>query len=1243
NISVTQGNLAVTGTMKHYSGTGFTGLLAQSGLNVNVSAGDLSLTGKTVAFPDGSAQSGNTVALNLTGATLSANHAHLTGSNIYSGSGFILNNVTLNGNIARGNNMTLSSCGSAAAVTNTLYVNGGLGYQAFKTLQQTGIDNNTAVIVTPDAADLADMNFTAASDWTFDASTLGAAAADKLGTWGLTFNDINATTTGNITLTGLSMTNSTLSGSSVYLMGAANGSLSVVNSNLTATAGDITLNTTSGSLTVNNSNLNATNGNVSMMVAGITGNANALSVSGGNITAGKNIAMNGTVVTGGGTGVALTNTNMTATNNISVNGTGFDSSNGSLYVSGGNFSAQNTVLEGTAGRNNVGAKLAGNINVTQGNLSVTGIIHHLNNGPFTGLLAGSGLHVNVSKGNLSLTGQALKKDGNDASGNTVGLNLTNATLSAEHASLRGSSANSGSGFILNNVTLEGGIARGENMTVSSAGSAASITNTLNINGGLGYGAFESMKQAGIDNKTTVGYLTASKNELKQYMNFSESSDWIFNGASLGGGNWTIAALTGINATTTGNITLTGMIPITNSNLTGSSVSLNGGGNASLTVTNTTLNATSGNVSLNTSNGTLTVSNVNLSSAGGESTLSGTSLENGTGVKLSGVVNVTKGNLTVNGTVNRTGETNVWGIDARGATINVSASGAVLNMTGKVASDSGNGSVSVVGLDLSGNSTLNAHTANLCGTSVKNGYGFLLNSTLQGGLTTNGSLNLSSHGSGNIVSNQIGSRVNSTIVKYMIEQNTSIGSYTDTQITNLYNQSNFTQWIKDGSGNLTKDFGDFGLKFSGINITAGSINLTGTSFTNSNLTATSGDLTIDNKGGALGLSNTALNASSGNISLTGGSISLTGGQDVTASKDIMLNASKGGVNITGQNGSNLKDITSGSGNISINGYSVGAGDSGTDDYKTSGVTLNNASLTASAGKINVTGVSDASYGYIASNTVFTGAGGILLLGNVSLNSTHNTLDGRDVRQGDRYAQLEQQGGIVITPGTFNFTGDTDINAHSERGAALLANIIGTAKLNFQNGNATINATTNATLTGSSIINGISFMNWQYPGNLEFNVDNASLAINAKGNNVNGFSPGSVSDNKTYQFSGNGNVSIHGSSQTATGVSIRKMNNSGLNGSLTISGESQSGTGVSLGVSVSLTNTTVSGNSQSGTGLQISGSNISDSVLSGNASGSGNGVSLGGNASITDGTVTGNAVDGNGVIVSGNVNTTNTMVT
>ncbi|ELW5746017.1 hypothetical protein VY397_004522, partial [Salmonella enterica] len=351
------------------------------------------------------------------------------------------------------------------------------------------------------------------------------------------------------------------------------GSLSVTNSNLTATGGNITLNTTNASLSVNNSNLNASNGNVSMMVTGVTGNANALSVTGGNITSGQNIALNGTVVTGTGSGVALTNTNMTATaGNISVNGTGYDSGNGALSVNGGNFSAQNTVMEGTAGRNNVGAKLAGNIGVTQGNLAVTGTMHHYSGGGFTGLLANPGLNVNVSAGDLSLTGKTVAfPDGSAQSGNTVALNLTGATLSANHAHLTGSNIYSGSGFVLNNVNLTGNIARGNNMTLSSCGSAAAVTNTLYVNGGLGFQAFKKLQEAGIDNNTAV-LVTANTTDLAN-MNFTTSGDWNFDATSLSAaaanklGTWGLT-FNGINATTTGNITLTGM-SMTNSNLSGS--------------------------------------------------------------------------------------------------------------------------------------------------------------------------------------------------------------------------------------------------------------------------------------------------------------------------------------------------------------------------------------------------------------------------------------------------------------------------------------------------------------------------------------------------------------------------------------------------------------------------------------------------------------------------------------------------
>ncbi|EFU5030568.1 hypothetical protein JKN48_004560, partial [Salmonella enterica] len=160
---------------------------------------------------------------------------------------------------------------------------------------------------------------------------------------GLTASNLNISVTGGTLSLAGCITNAAASGSKPV-------ALTLTNANLSAT--DVSLSGTVESggtgLSLTNTTINATTGDISL-----TGTAKA----------------------GSGYGVSLTNGNMTASSgNISVNGTGYDSGSGALNVNGGNFSALNTVLEGTAGRNNVGAKLTGNINVTQGNLAVTGTV-----------------------------------------------------------------------------------------------------------------------------------------------------------------------------------------------------------------------------------------------------------------------------------------------------------------------------------------------------------------------------------------------------------------------------------------------------------------------------------------------------------------------------------------------------------------------------------------------------------------------------------------------------------------------------------------------------------------------------------------------------------------------------------------------------------------------------------------------------------------------------------------------------
>ncbi|ELC8790718.1 hypothetical protein RJV04_005161, partial [Salmonella enterica] len=168
---------------------------------------------------------------------------------------------------------------------------------------------------------------------------------------------------------------------------------------------------------------------------------------------------------------------------------GFDSNSGALSVTGNNnFSAQNTVLSGEAGRNNVGTLLGGNLNVTQGNLSVTGTSHHYSSGSFRGLKA-NGLNLTVSSGSLSLTGKSVAYEGRGPqSGAVAGLELINTCLSASSASLTGSSVDSGSGFILNNVTLNAtsgnvslsaNVAYGNALVVTGGGITAGQDITLN--------------------------------------------------------------------------------------------------------------------------------------------------------------------------------------------------------------------------------------------------------------------------------------------------------------------------------------------------------------------------------------------------------------------------------------------------------------------------------------------------------------------------------------------------------------------------------------------------------------------------------------------------------------------------------------------------------------------------------------------------------------------------------------------
>ncbi|EEY2695883.1 hypothetical protein HFX43_005001, partial [Salmonella enterica] len=153
-----------------------------------------------------------------------------------------------------------------------------------------------------------------------------------------------------------------------------------------------------------------------------------------------------------------------------------------------------------AGRNNKGTVLNGNINVTQGNLAVTGTVtqtaNSLDNNQFTGLLASG--NITVSQGSLNLTGHITGNSGSNAKA----VNLTNLNISASNASITGINERNGTGFILSNVNLTGDIEKGANTTFSSAGSDSSVTNVIG-SGVLNATTTEVLMLAGIENNTQI--------------------------------------------------------------------------------------------------------------------------------------------------------------------------------------------------------------------------------------------------------------------------------------------------------------------------------------------------------------------------------------------------------------------------------------------------------------------------------------------------------------------------------------------------------------------------------------------------------------------------------------------------------------------------------------------------------------------------------------------------------------------
>ncbi|HIA7423876.1 TPA: beta strand repeat-containing protein, partial [Escherichia coli] len=430
-----------------------------------------------------------------------------------------------------------------------------------------------------------------------------------------------------------------------------------------------------------------------------------------------------------------------------------------------------------------------------------------------------------------------------------------------------------------------------------------------------------------------------------------------------------------------------------------------------------------------------------------------------------------------------------------------------------------------------------------------------------------------------------------------------------------------------TGNSTKSFGiDAQDGANTLNATNGSINLTGNSTNGTGLQLNNGTNTLNATNGSINLTGNSTNGTgidlqgTNTLTATSGAISFNGtsgksrGINICGTSNI-LNATE--INLTGSSTgaegidiSGNSTLTATSGNISLNG---------TAQSRWDGVRIQGRSnITATNGSISLTGHSDANIG-------------VSLSGSSSWDATNITITGSSSWNGSAVSGDVYVGRGIQLDGNLTFTGNVAINGTGEGGSGVALRTL--VNLTFNNGTAIINGTSTGHSVNDIYTAGIGLHS--YIGETDITniiLNNSNLTMNGHSQNAAGIGGWSDSHTKTkWNISGNGNVTINGSSVEMDGFRTISINATGLNGSVALFGKSTNGSGVKItktemsnvtisgsatgngsGVDISgdntLTNTTVSGNGTDGAGVSISGnlSNSGNSTVTGNASGNGNGV-------------------------------------
>lgn len=686
-----------------------------------------------------------------------------------------------------------------------------------------------------------------------------------------------------------------------------------------------------------------------------------------------------------------------------------------------------------------------------------------------------------------------------------------------------------------------------------------------------------------------------------------------------------------------------------------------------------LNLTNPNISA-TKNITLTATPLTGSNSGSSLGIIGGNLTAGANLTLNGgqsnTGNINDG-VSLSGTTLTAEAVNISGVTKNNNLAGVNLANVIMNAKDASVYGESQGRGTAVRMN---NVTLNNTHTNISAHSLNGSQsGFNLSNITLGTNQTLANLNLSSAGSaqnavnildGSLFMNPavVGQAVTvdeaklGDLLKKNIENTTQI----DMNGVDLFNSSD-KGWVSN-----YRSAGGWAFKNTRV-IAGGDVDLYNASFTDSTLNITNGNLNITNTGNVL-LTGTDITANDGGVSIhsTEGSIGLNRG-NISAKNDINLKTDNGSITITGANADSQAEILSSAGNIFIassamdsssglfvNNVSFSADDNITLDgnARLAGAKIRGANITANKGHININA------------SALTGAfdfqnaenAGLILYGDLlfkagtgtTINATHSA----------HTASYSPPTPLVLEGVNLTFDGGADINAcGSYAGIVLSASKMWSeskSQVFVKNGDVNINATLDGQATGgptgamgSSASGAIVFNNGYKAVSFELDVDKgSSVTINAdsSANKSGPFaafaaatpeSTAASSHHNGFVFSGGGNISVCGTSDSADAVNLRLFNNENLTGNLAITGISDSGVGVNFDkyLSTKVSNATITGNSFSGVGVQMTAKNGSadldgNSVLGSTSTGKGGIILSGSNVTITNGTLAGDATNGHG---------------